>query len=176
VLGPALAATEAGWRARLELLARVSWQMYGRHPWLAPALSMTRPQLSVSGMQHTEWTLAALLAAGFAPDTAMRTCVAFMAYVRGLAMSVEPEREAERDTGMTSEEWMAANEEQFAGVMPRFPALARISAIDDLDMRLDALFECGLACLLAGIEVRLAAERAGQGEAEARNGRAQRAK
>ncbi|WAS96733.1 TetR/AcrR family transcriptional regulator C-terminal domain-containing protein [Nannocystis punicea] len=156
---PALA-QQVGWRARLEQLARMHWELYTRHPWLAPALSMTRPQLSVSGMQHTEWVLAALLDAGFSPAAAMRTCVAFMAHVRGMAMSVEPEREAERDTGMNSEEWMADQEQRFAAVMPRFPALARISEIADLDMSLDALFECGLACFLAGIEVQLRASEA----------------
>ncbi|WP_434418114.1 TetR/AcrR family transcriptional regulator C-terminal domain-containing protein [Nannocystis pusilla] len=150
-------AQQAGWRARLERLARLQWELYTRHPWLAPALSMTRPQLSVSGMQHTEWALAALIEAGFPPAPAMRTCVAFMAHVRGLAMSVEPEREAERDTGMNSEEWMAAQEQRFAAVMPRFPRLAQVSEIADLDMSLDALFECGLACFLAGVEVQVRA-------------------
>ena len=33
-----------GWRDQLELAARTLWAMFQRHPWLAPALSVTRPQ------------------------------------------------------------------------------------------------------------------------------------
>lgn len=144
------------WRARLEQIARSQWALYSRHPWVASALSMTRPQLLPSGMQHTEWVLEALAGSGLSPAAVLRTGVAFMAFIRGVAMSVEPERHAEQDTGMDSEQWMAAQEAQFATVLPRFPTLARLSGLTDVDMRLDALFECGLGCFLDGIEAQAA--------------------
>lgn len=139
------------WRAQLEQLARSQWAAYTRHPWIASALSMTRPQLVPSGMQHTEWVLAALAQSGLPPAATLRTGVAFIGYIRGLAMSVEPERDAEKDSGLTSQEWMESQEAQFAAVMPRFPTLARLSSLSAVDMSLDALFECGLRCFLDGI-------------------------
>lgn len=147
------------WRARLSQIARTQWAFYSRHPWVASALSMTRPQLVPSGMQHTEWVLEALSESGLPADATLRTGVAFMAYIRGLAMSVEPERNAEQDTGMNSEEWMASQETKFAAVLPRFPTLGRLSGLTNVDMSLDALFECGLSCFLDGIEAHAARAR-----------------
>lgn len=34
----------APWRPKLAAMATMQWEGYERHPWLAPALSMTRPQ------------------------------------------------------------------------------------------------------------------------------------
>ena len=43
--------------------------------------------------------------------------------------------------------------------MSRFPTLARISQAADVDMGLDALFQCGLACFLDGLEAQGKTER-----------------
>jgi AcrR family transcriptional regulator len=141
-----------GWRARLEAIAQMQWDGYARHPWLAQVLSLTRPQATPNGMQHTESVLEALTELGFDAPTTLRTAVAFIGYVRGLAIGVEPERQAEQDTGMSSQEWMDAQEATFMPLMRRFPTLARIAQTADVDMRLDALFQCGLRCFLDGLE------------------------
>jgi Bacterial regulatory proteins, tetR family len=39
-----------GWRAQLEFAARTLWVTFRRHPWLAPTLSVTRPQPIPSGI------------------------------------------------------------------------------------------------------------------------------
>ena len=49
-----------GWRARVEALARLQWSLYRRHPWLAQAVSFTRPLLAPNAMAHTEWAMRAL--------------------------------------------------------------------------------------------------------------------
>src|SRR5207248_6873936 len=48
----------AGWRARLELGARVQWRAYRRHPWLAPILlnSLVRPPIVASALRHVDWS------------------------------------------------------------------------------------------------------------------------
>src|SRR5256885_13333696 len=53
-----------GWRARLELSARLQWTLFRRHPWLAPAMSLTRPQLAPNAPPHLAWVLGAFDALG----------------------------------------------------------------------------------------------------------------
>jgi AcrR family transcriptional regulator len=141
----------ASWRTKLEAIAKLQWDGYVRHPWLAPALSMTRPQLTVGGMAHTEWILDALSPLGFDAGTTVRTCITFIAHIRGMAMSLESEREAERDSGMNSAEWMDAQESRFAGVMSRFPTLARLSNETNVELSLAALFDSGVSLFLDGV-------------------------
>lgn len=148
-----------GWRARLDALARQQWAAYRRHPWLPAQLSMTRPAAMKHGMAHTEYVLAALSDAGLADAELLRAGVTFLAYVRGMAISLEGEQRAEQDTGMSNEEWMRANEATFAPFMASFPTLARVAALPDADMSLDALFEVGLALMLDGLARRVAVTR-----------------
>jgi hypothetical protein len=150
----------ASWREKLEAIARVQWDGYVRHPWLAPALSMTRPQLTINGMAHTEWILEALSTLGMDPGTTLRMSIAFIAHVRGMAVSLEAEREAERDTGMDSVEWMTAQEARFARAVAKFPTLARFSSETEVDITLPALFECSVRLFLDGIAARAVTGRA----------------
>lgn len=146
----------SGWRKRLEALAHQQWEGYRRHAWLAQTLSMTRPQALKNGMRHTEAVLAALEELRLEPETLLRTGVAFLAYVRGMAVSLEAEQRAEQDTGLDSDEWMATQEPTFAPMLSGLPILARLSRMPDTDMSLDALFECGLRCFLDGLATRAA--------------------
>ncbi|HEY2509951.1 MAG TPA: TetR/AcrR family transcriptional regulator C-terminal domain-containing protein [Polyangiaceae bacterium] len=143
--------TREGWRAKLEAIARLQWDGYRRHPWLAHAVSMTRPQATRNGMRHTEAVLAVLAPLKLGDAETLRLGIAFIAYVRGMAASLESELRAEQDTGMTREEWMDANEASFAAHMAEMPQLARLGQVPDVDVGLDALFECGLRCWLDGL-------------------------
>lgn len=110
-----------------------------------------RARLTLSGMAHTEWILAALTELNLGAGTTIRTAITFIAHIRGMAMSLEAEREAERDTGMDSVEWMNAHESGFEGVMSSFPTLARLSNEADVEITLPALFACGVRYFLDGI-------------------------
>ena len=72
-----------GWRARLELSSRTEWQAFRRHPWLAQALSITRPQLILNGMRHTEWALHALDGLGLTIQEMMHIHTTLLRHVRG---------------------------------------------------------------------------------------------
>ena len=144
------------WRLKLEALARQQWAGYRRHTWLASWLSMSRPQPLANGMRHTEAVLAALDRLGLDDATVLRTGVAFLAFVRGMAASLELERQDEQDTGMASDEWMEAQKPLYAAQLARLPTLARLSDGPDVPMGLDQLFECGLSYFLDGIAARLA--------------------
>jgi len=146
-----------GWRARLELEARLQWTGFRRHRWLGPAMSLTRPQLAPNALKHTEWSLRALEGLGLDATAMLHIHVTLFSYVRGLATSLEAEAEAEQDTGMTSDEWMDTQEaalDAVAGSGP-FATFLRIAKESDFEFDLDTLFEFGLMRILDGLEVYL---------------------
>jgi DNA-binding transcriptional regulator YhcF (GntR family) len=142
-----------GWRVALELVARREWDLFQRHPWLGPSMSLTRPQLAPNAMGLTEWVLAAFDGTRLAFSERMYVQVLLFSFVRGLASALEPEVEAERESGLTADEWMTTQEPAFVQIMhsdafPHFTALAE----EEFDLDLDRLFEFGLARLLDGLE------------------------
>lgn len=143
-----------GWRARLELAARLQWTVFRRHRWLAPAMSLTRPQLAPNALAYVEWVLRALDGLGLDPSAMIHAHVMLFSYVRGLATSFEAEAEAERDTGMTSDEWMETQEAALDAIAGSgsFATFLRIVKEPDLDLDLDTLFEFGLIRMLDGLE------------------------
>ncbi|TCO59543.1 TetR/AcrR family transcriptional regulator C-terminal domain-containing protein [Actinocrispum wychmicini] len=143
-----------GWRAQLELCSRIQWRVFRRHPWLAPALSITRPQLILNGMRHTEWALRALDGLGLTIQEMMTIHGTIVSHVRGLALNLEAEAQAEQDSGLTSDEWTQTQEHGFRVIAAAgdFPLLTRL-VDSDLQPDLDQLFEFGLGRLLDGIGV-----------------------
>jgi AcrR family transcriptional regulator len=141
-----------GWRDRLEFAARTLWEMFRLHPWLAPALSVTRPQPIAGGVAGMEWVLAALDGLGLDLATMMTTHITLFTYVRGTAMNLELEAAAEAATGLSSEEWMQAQEPALRTFMTpgRFPVFERLVATE-YDFDLNAIFEFGLQRLLDGL-------------------------
>ncbi|GAA0381212.1 TetR/AcrR family transcriptional regulator C-terminal domain-containing protein [Streptomyces blastmyceticus] len=141
-----------GWRERLTLVARMLWDMFRRHPWLAPALSVTRPQPVAGAMPYTEWVLATLDRSGLDLPTALSVHLTLFNYIRGTAVNVEMEAEAEALTGMDNEEWMDTQEPALQAILAtdRFPTLERL-ATGGYDFDLDALFEFGLQRILDGM-------------------------
>jgi AcrR family transcriptional regulator len=141
-----------GWRASLELCARLEWAGFQRHPWLAPVMSITRPQLAPSAMRLTEWVLGAFDTTGLSQAERMYVQVLLFTFVRGVASALEPEVEAIRESGLTNDQWMEEQTTTFLaamddGAMTRFRELAS----HDFDFDLDKLFEFGLARLLDGL-------------------------
>ncbi|MEV6965737.1 TetR/AcrR family transcriptional regulator C-terminal domain-containing protein [Hamadaea sp. NPDC051192] len=143
----------AGWRAQLEFAARLQWRLFHRHPWLAPVLSLTRPQLAPNALQHTEWILGAFDDENLDMLTRMLVHITMFSFVRGIATAFEPEQEAQRETGLTEDEWMQTQEQAFydfvsAGHLKRF---FEFSKTVEFDFDLDKLFEFGLGRMLDGL-------------------------
>jgi AcrR family transcriptional regulator len=159
VLGedPLPARPPKGWRAQLELSSRLEWRGFRRHPWLAQALSITRPQLIPNGMRHTEWALRALDGLGLTIQEMMHVHMTLFSHVRGLALNLEAEAQAEQDSGLTNDEYMQTQEQGFRDVAAGgdFPLLDRL-VNSELELDLDQLFEFGLGRLLDGLERHLA--------------------
>jgi len=149
----------SGWRAKLELVSRVQWQAYRRHPWLSELVSLTRPLLVPEAMAHTEWTLRALDGLGLPAAERTREAITLASLVRGLAASAAAETRAERETGQANDQWWVALDEEVRTLMAsgRYPHLAAVPerAVQDLD----ALLEHALARHLDGLATRLAGTR-----------------
>jgi DNA-binding transcriptional regulator YhcF (GntR family) len=152
----------SGWRAAVESAAHDLWATFRRHPWLAAALSFTRPQPTAAGMAYSDRVLTALEELRLDPVTAFSAHLIVFDHVRGAATSLEPEREAEADTGLSDDEWMDVQAPELRATMAArdLPVLTR--TMDALmahgyDHDLDALFATGLTWLLDGLERRLAA-------------------
>ncbi|WP_431683260.1 TetR/AcrR family transcriptional regulator C-terminal domain-containing protein [Kitasatospora sp. KL5] len=145
------------WRERLALAGRMLWEAFRSHPWLAPALSMTRPQIVPTALPFTEWVLTALQDRGLDRWTVFTTHLTLFNYVRGTAVSVEAEAEAEALSGLDAEEWMTTQEPALRALLAtgRHPLLARYLT-DGYDFDLDRLFEFGLQRILDGIAALMA--------------------
>ncbi|MFC4947639.1 TetR/AcrR family transcriptional regulator C-terminal domain-containing protein [Pseudonocardia sp. GCM10023141] len=148
----------AGWRARLELAARMFWGTCRRHPWLAGQVALTRPQATRGGLAFSEWMLAALGDLGLDMPTVLNTYILLFTYVRGTAINLEYEADAEAATGLNSDEWMDTQLASLRAILSGggFPWMERVTTID-FDLDLDALFETGLGYLLDGLAARIAA-------------------
>jgi DNA-binding transcriptional regulator YhcF (GntR family) len=147
----------AGWREAMETSTRVQWACFRRHPWLAQALSLTRPQPLASALAHTEYVLTALDGRGLDTTAAFTLHVMLFSYVRGMAVNLESEAQAEAESGMDNDEWIRAHMDPLLSLTAsgRFPMFERVAALEDFDLDLDALFELGLSCILDGLTARI---------------------
>lgn len=152
----------SGWRARLELSARMLWALCRRHPWLAQVSSLTRPLLLPNLMIHAEWALSALDGLGLDPAVMMNLHVLVYSYVQGIAVNLEREAQAEAVTGLSEEQWMDTQESAFAALAASgdYPTFVRLSGALEYDLRLDELFEFGLKPMLDGLAVFIESQRA----------------
>ena len=144
-----------GWRDRLEALSRLQWSVCRSHPWVGRVVSFTRPQLAPNAMVYTEWAMAAVDGLGLDPATMLYIVLTVTAFTLGTGANLEAELEAQQDTGITSEEWMAEQDPAFDALMAsgRFPQLMRLAEVPGFDMDLDTLFEFGLQRVLDGLAV-----------------------
>jgi DNA-binding transcriptional regulator YhcF (GntR family) len=149
----------AGWRARLDLLARLQWSLYRRHPWLAQVLSVTRPQVVPNLLSHAEWALNSVDGLGLTPATMLYVHITVFGFVRGVAINLEWEAEAEQYTGMDGEQWLEVQLPAMLEIMASgdIPTFTRVVTAGAFDLDLDLLFEFGLRRLLDGFGVLFAA-------------------
>ncbi|MGH3586941.1 MAG: TetR/AcrR family transcriptional regulator C-terminal domain-containing protein, partial [Pseudonocardia sp.] len=143
-----------GWRARSEGAARALWVLFRRHPWLAPAMSVTRPQPLAGALAYSEWQLAALHTTGADEATVFTAYLTLFNYVRGTAVNLEPEAEAEATSGLNTDEWMDTQAPALRAIVAGggFPRMERLLSTP-YDFDLDVLFEFGLQRLLDGLAV-----------------------
>jgi AcrR family transcriptional regulator len=142
----------AAWRGRVEAALRGFWDSCHRHPWVAPATSMTRPQATAGALPFADFLLAALAEVGLSHQDTFTAYLALLNYARGMALTLYAEREQESLTGMDNEAWMDGQEAPLRAALATgdYPTFRRfVSRPYDFD--LDTIFEFGLGRLLDGL-------------------------
>jgi AcrR family transcriptional regulator len=152
------------WRARLEQLARESWELYQRHPWMLEVPTVRAP-LGPNALRAYERTLAAMWAIGLDGHELARTASLLSIFHRGVAQTAKEARGAQHRDGLTETEWWEARVPVLERVLDpaRFPLLtspemvnAHAPARTDVDYHMAEaldLFEFGLQRVLDGIEM-----------------------
>jgi AcrR family transcriptional regulator len=163
----------AGWRERLARVARASWDLYQRHPWMLAVMAMARPPLGPNSIAGYDHDLRAVDGIGLT-DLEMDSVISLVSvYVQGAARMAADAAGSERDTGVTDEEWWSTYGPLLAKVFDaeKYPLAARVGAVAG-DVHQAAYdpqhgFEFGLARLLDGIEALVNSRSPGAGEARA---------
>jgi len=139
------------WRAGLAEVARDFRASLLRHPWLAQQASR-RVALGPNVIGRLDHALAVVDRFTHDATRAHMIVSAVNTYVLGSVAAELADREAQRSTGMTEDEWRASVGTYVRQVVEsgRYPHFnRRIFDADDPDA--DARFEFGLDCLLTGI-------------------------
>ena len=145
----------AAWRPRLDAAAHLFWTVFGRHPWAAEVFSISRPQLMPSVLPLAEWSLSTLRAMGFGTHDMLCAHINLFAHVRGMALARLTEAQAEKDTGMSADDWMRHHDRSLRQQVGSagHPALGHVIR-EPFDFDLDTVFEYGLQRLLDGMDAR----------------------
>ncbi len=148
------AAVPTGWRARLELAARLEWRVMRRHPWLARVVHISRPTATPNTLAYADQVMRALEGSALDEPSKLELHVVLHSFIQGLTVNVEAEAQALGDTGLTEEEHMRTQEAGFSALAAtgRFPAFARMwrGIPEPFTLDLESLFELGLRALLDG--------------------------
>lgn len=141
------------WRDRAEAALRGFWACCHRHPWVAPATSMTRPQATAGALPLSNFLLTAVSELGLSHQDTFTAYLALLNYARGMAVTLYSEREQQQLTGIDNEAWMQEREGELRAALATgdYPAFQRVVS-RPYDFDLDAIFEFGLARLLDGLE------------------------
>jgi len=144
----------SGWRAQLEVSARLHFRVLRRHPWLARVLHVTRPRPLSSAIAHADWVLGALDGHGLSASQRMYLHIALHTFIQGMAVNLEAEADALGETGLTEDAWMSTQLQEFEALAAsgRYPFFGKtLSEFEQgFDLSMDLLFETGLQALLDG--------------------------
>ncbi|MBP2477390.1 AcrR family transcriptional regulator [Crossiella equi] len=159
--------TDAGWRDRLEHVARENKALFLRHQWLLYVLT-SRPVLGPNVTAKYDRELSAIDGIGLTDVEMDSVLWLVLDYVHSAVRNVVETEQAARHSGVTDEQWWQAHAPLLASVLDpaRFPVAARVgqAAGTEHNAAVDTghAFEFGLARVLDGVEV-LVRQRQSQG-------------
>jgi len=155
---------DSDWRAALTRIAEQSRELYLRHPWLLH-VAISRPVLGPHAIAKYDAELRAVDGIGLS-DIEMDGVVTLLGgYVHGAVRGAIESAMAERQTGLTDEQWWQAHEPLLATILDpeRFPVAARVGSAAGEEYNAAYApahaFDFGLARILDGIATLLTARR-----------------
>jgi AcrR family transcriptional regulator len=147
-----------GWRARLELVARENRALIDRHPWMLELVTF-RPPMGPGVIAKYDFELCAVEGIGLS-DVEMDSVLALvLGYVQASARQALEATLVEQRTGLTDEEWWAAQAPLLEQVLgpDDFPVAGRVGTAASKEYQglwdPEHSFEFGLQRVLDGIEV-----------------------
>lgn len=152
-----------GWRAQLELGARLQWRVFRKHPWLARVVHISRPNALPNALLMANWVMRALDASVLDAPGRLQVHVLLHGFIQGMAVNLESEAQAIGDTGMSEQDYMRTQEAKFIALAAtgRFPYFAKMlrEMPEEFDLDFEVLFERGLTALLDGFSPLLSRRR-----------------
>jgi AcrR family transcriptional regulator len=148
------------WRADLRLIARQSHELLLRHPWSA-TVGLARPSLGPNQLRVTEFALRAVSGLDLDVDSMMWMVLTVLNFVRGFAQAEIAEREAQRRTGMTEDQWRLAMTPYVRQIMAdgRYPMVSRY-IVEGQDLDPETAFEQGVDRIIESLALGLQRDRA----------------
>jgi AcrR family transcriptional regulator len=139
------------WRADLRTVAERTRRLLLAHPWLAYERP-SRPRIGPNSLRHLDGALAVVRQASPDIDRAGALLTAVQAFTYGAVQLELAERRAERDSGLTEDEWRRGvgpylKEELATGAYPHVRDFVAAGADPDHDRR----FAFGLDRMLDGL-------------------------
>ena len=126
------------WQHACEALAHSLFDVFRRHPHVAPLLVEKIP-IGPNAMAQREQTIALLLKSGFAAPLAAQACATLARYVLGFATQLSP---PDSDPADQDEIWQTLDPQSFP---------ATVSVADHLPVPLEQEFTFGLELLINGL-------------------------
>ena len=144
-------AGELGWRGVLEQMAHETWEVCLAHPWFLQ-IDQARPLLGPRALAGFEHVLRGLRDTSLTDQQKVMAMTSVYAFVTGVARDHVNALQATERTGMTSEEFWAAQVPVFVKAMNTgdYPAMAGL-AEDTFGFSAEESLEFGLRSLLDGI-------------------------
>jgi AcrR family transcriptional regulator len=150
-------APKGPWRDGLEFFARQMWAMYRAHPWMLQ-LTTSRRMPGPQAMTRQDAAFAVVSELGLETEEIVAVVTAVSHFVDGVGRTMADRVKAERESGVSDEEWWGSTDSLWAHFTPdRLPMMTHIWNSGGFDRQLDE-FEFGLARVLDGLVAFVEAE------------------
>lgn len=150
-------APKGPWREGLDFHARQMWAMYCAHPWLLQ-LTNARRMPGPNAMTRMDAAFAVVAELGLQPEEIVAVVTSVGQFVAGVGRTMADRILAERETGVSEEDWWNDRDELWEHFTPeRLPMMTHLWTSGGYERPLDE-FEFGLARVLDGLAVFIEAE------------------
>jgi AcrR family transcriptional regulator len=159
---------DGDWRAKLAAIARATWDLYRRHPWMLQVVALSRPPLGPNSIAGYDYNLRAVDGIGLTELEMDSVLNLVHVFVQGAARTSIEAAASASDTGQTDAEWWADYAPLLEKVFDaeKYPVAARVGAVagEAYQSAYDPEhgFRFGLVRILDGVEALVVSRRDGK--------------